>query len=1060
MISTLLCLALSGTTLADSPIRFVRTPHLSNDGQLAFSYHGDLWVSGADGSHPRRLTAHVARDHSARFSPDGNWIAFSSNRMGNDDVWVVSPDGGEPRQLTFHTTGDTVLGWTPDGAGVLFATSRGADPWGSPMHVVSLEGGLPEPLAMDRGASGMIRQDGGMVAFNRMGVRYWRKGYKGNANADVWVQDLKSGDIRQLTDVDGDGFREHVQDAHPMWGADGKIYFLSERSGVFNIWRIASSGGDPEQVTFHTEDGVQSPSMRPDGGAIAYENDFEVWRLDVPTGEPVKIPIHLDFDPKQNLVEYLEVDGEADGFAPSPDGERVAVDSHGEIFLVPTDPEYGEKTQLTASPWRDQRETWSPDGEHIAWISDESGEEEIWLAKADGGERKKLTTSSTLKSGLIWSHDSGTLAFTAANGLFTVDLESGDVREHARNPEMGYRLSGFSPDDLWIVYSRSDAELNSDVYLFELSVGEEVNLTRHLARDSGGEITPDGKTLVFTSDRDDGTNHLFAVSLTALTENPDDPLVRERNRDAKKDKKGKQADKKDDEDAEDGAEDDSPQALTVEPEGIELRARQLTRGEEGVSSWFLTADGKSVHYLSDGALHSVGVDGRDGKKLADGRFSRMTPTADRKSIFYRDGDSLKRANASGKDAKTVSFSFRVEVDQRAEWEQVFEEAWRVMKYRFYDEDMHGRDWEAIRTRYKPLLANVGENQDLYDLCNEMIGELNASHTGVSGPPSRAMESQYQTRSLGFEMQPQGEYYRVSHIYDRGPADQEWVQLEEGDYVLAIDGDAILAGDNYFKILNHLLNDYASVTVASPAENGPGTAHGEPRVVRIETVGSTRNLKYEEWVRANREFVEERSGGKIGYVHIRSMNGSSLARFENEIDQYWARNGMVIDIRYNGGGNIDQSLIDILERRPYEYWNYRWGGRAFGRRPRQCIAGPKVMLINWRSASDSEVTPQGFRDLGLGRIVGNPTHGSVIATGSHRLLNGARIRTPGSLVVTYDPSQENNYGINLEGFGVAPDVWVENSPADELAGRDPELATAVDEALKMLADGSWQFGEDK
>jgi tricorn protease len=287
-----------------------------------------------------------------------------------------------------------------------------------------------------------------------------------------------------------------------------------------------------------------------------------------------------------------------------------------------------------------------------------------------------------------------------------------------------------------------------------------------------------------------------------------------------------------------------------------------------------------------------------------------------------------------------------------------------------------------------------------------------------------------------------------------------VQLEEGDYVLAIDGDAILAGDNYYAILNHLLNDYASVTVASPLENGPGTVHGEPRVVRIETLGSTRNLKYEEWVRANREFVEERSGGKIGYVHIRSMNGSSLARFENEINQYWARNGMVIDIRYNGGGNIDQALIDILERRPYEYWNYRWGGRAFGRRPRQCIAGPKVMLINWRSASDSEVTPQGFRDLGLGRIVGNPTHGSVIATGSHRLLNGARIRTPGSLVVTYDPSQEHNYGINLEGFGVAPDVWVENSPADELAGRDPELATAVDEALKMLADGSWQFGEDR
>jgi tricorn protease len=213
------------------------------------------------------------------------------------------------------------------------------------------------------------------------------------------------------------------------------------------------------------------------------------------------------------------------------------------------------------------------------------------------------------------------------------------------------------------------------------------------------------------------------------------------------------------------------------------------------------------------------------------------------------------------------------------------------------------------------------------------------------------------------------------------------------------------------------------------------------------------------VEANRKFVDEQSKGKIGYVHIQSMNQSSLSRFETEINQFWNKNGMIIDIRYNGGGNIDQQLIDILERKPYEYWNSRGGGRAWGRRPRQAIAGPKVMLINWRSASDSEVTPQAFRDLKLGRIVGNPTYGAVIATGSYRLINGARIRTPGSLVVTYDPQKPNNYGVNLENFGVAPDVWVENTPDDELKGFDRELKAAVDEALKMLAKGDWQFGED-
>ena len=383
-----------------------------------------------------------------------------------------------------------------------------------------------------------------------------------------------------------------------------------------------------------------------------------------------------------------------------------------------------------------------------------------------------------------------------------------------------------------------------------------------------------------------------------------------------------------------------------------------------------------------------------------------------------------------------------------------------MKYRFYDEKMHGYDWEGIKNRYKPMLKYVGENQDLYDLCNEMIGELNASHTGVSGPPTRSMDSLYSTRHLGFELESDGEYFRVSHIYPKGPADKEWLDLNVGDIVLSIEGQAIRGEDNYYAILNDLLNDYANVTVATPNEADGGTvALGPERNLRIKHVSSVQNLKYEAWVEGNREKVSELSGGKVGYVHIRSMNRSSLERFRTEIDQFWNKNGMIIDIRYNGGGNIDQELIDILERRPYEYWNSRQGGRARGRRPRQAIAGPKVMLINWRSASDSEVTPQAFRDLKLGRIVGNPTYGAVIATGGYSLMGGARIRTPGALVVTYDPTQEYNYGINLENFGVAPDVWVENTPEDELAGYDRELKTAVDEALKMLEEGTWQYGED-
>ncbi len=367
--------------------------------------------------------------------------------------------------------------------------------------------------------------------------------------------------------------------------------------------------------------------------------------------------------------------------------------------------------------------------------------------------------------------------------------------------------------------------------------------------------------------------------------------------------------------------------------------------------------------------------------------------------------------------------------------------------------MHGRDWNAIRDDYRPLLPHIGTYEDAYELANQMIGELNASHVGVSGPPSRPQEDEYQTRYLGFEMEPDGARYRVSHIYRDGPADKEWLDLEVGDFVMAFDGVDLQGGDNYWPLLNHAMNDYVRVRVADDA-----SGDGE-RELRIGTVTSLSNIKYEEWVADNRELVEERSGGRIAYVHIRSMNQPSLARFETEIDRYWDAQGIVVDIRYNGGGNIDQQLLDILERRPYEYWTSRWGAPEWGRRPRQAIAGPKVMLINNRSGSDSEVTPMGFRDLGLGRIVGNPTAAAVIATGSYRLINGGSIRTPGSLVVTYDPTRPNNYGVNLENYGVAPDVFVENTPNDELAGRDRELEAAVDEALRMLSEGRWQYIAD-
>lgn len=1031
------------------PIRFMMDPHVHGN-VVVFSYQGDLWAVNRDGSQPRRLTHHLARDASPRFSADGRWIAFSSDRFGNYDVFLMPAEGGEPVQLTFHTASDQVQGWTPDGR-IFFSSSRSPHPFLNPLYTVSPEGDLPLPMEMDQAVAGAFSPDGRYFVYQRDGMSRARKGQKGNRTTDLFLLDRQTGRITQLTDTDLEGFREHVNDAYPMWGADGWIYFLSERDGIYNLWKMRPDGSNPTPVTRYREGGVMDPAMSPDGRTIVFIQNYELHVLNLQEGEPRRVEVRLAFDPPMNRVEWVQVQNSADGFAVDPEGRQVAVDSRGEIFIVPVDPRRGEKRQVTSSAWRDRYQKFSPDGKFLAFVSDEGGEEQLWVMDLATGQRRRLTSHDSYKdANYIWSPDSRRIAFVAANTLFEVEVATGRTTQLAYHQNRGFALSEYSPDGKWIVFSRTDLDENTDVFAFEVATGRTLNLTQDPYRDFDGALTPDGKHLVFRSTRDGGVTHLFVVSLARLREDPDDPLVRARTGEGQ-DTAGARGRGRG------GGEAGQAAPWTVDLEGIRRRARQLTSGSNPAGSFFLSADGATVYYVaSDSAgqgLFSVPLAGGEPRRVASGSFNNLQPTRDRRTLFFSRGRGevwhMPLTGGSPR-AERVNFSFSVKVDQRAEWEQIFEESWRVMKFRFYDPNMHGRDWDAVKALYKPLLAHVGTYEDVYTLANQMIGELSASHVGVSGPSSVSQPRPYQTRSPGFEMEPHAGRYRVSHIYRNGPADKEWLDLKVGDYVLALDGQELRAGDNYWRILNELLNEYVTVRVADSPDGA------RSRDLRIRTVTSLSDLKYEEWVEKNREFVERESGGKIAYVHIRSMNQPSLERFRTEIDRFWNAQGIIVDIRYNGGGNIDQELLDILERRPYGYWNSRWAAPTAGRRPRQAIAGPKVMLINGRSASDSEVTPQGFRDLGLGRIVGNPTSAAVIATGSYTLINGGSIRTPGSLVVTYDPSKPFNHGINLENFGVAPDVFVKNTPEDEIRGYDRELKVAVEEALRMLSQGRWQY----
>jgi tricorn protease len=1090
------------------PIKFARLAGVANDGRVAFTYQDDIWVVDGDGSNPRRITNHPARDFSPRFSPDGKWIAFTSNRSGNNDVYIVPSNGGEPKQLTWYSGNDEALYWTPDGKGVVLATNRGANAWGSPLYVQPIDGSLATPLGMGIARAGMISQDGATIAFNRNLPSAWRKEYRGNAAASIAVMNVKSGEISDLTNTDMKQFKTMANTVFPMWGADGMIYYATERDGPYNLWRISPKGGAAQQVTHHTEGGVFFPSISPDGKKIVYQNDFDLWTIDLPAGKPKKLSIAMTFDPKGNDITILASQGRAEGFAVNPTGDYLAVDYHGDIWIVPTENGVGERTQVTNTPWRERGEEYSPDGRKLAYISDESGDQEVWVFDLASGAKKMVSKHPSEKGGITWSANSQKLAFTADNKIFEVDVAGGPQRQLALNEAGGFAISQYSADGNWLLYSRSDDEQNSDVYMYDIRAKKEFNVTKSPWTERAAALTPDGKTVVFSSTRDGTTNQLYAVTLARVSEDPNDPLVRERLRRAAAAGAGGRGGRGG------GADDTTTVAdLNIHPDtnGIERRAIPLTTGGAGVGTFFLSRDGRTVYYVVGGGgagrggggggaqapdavangLWQVRIDGRDRRRIAAGTFAGLRPSGDRRTVFFRGqsagggrggrggapevgfpverltiaaaggaaaggaagGSAGGRAGAAGTGGANagpgdpVVFNFNVKVDRRKEWQQIFDESYRVMKYRYYDPKMHGKDWAAIKAKYEPLVKYAGTNEDVYDIANAAIGELSSSHTGVTGPPSAAVDSTYTTRYLGLELEPSNGRYRVSHIYRDGPADKEWIDVKRGDYVLAIDGTDVKAGDDYWKILSNTENTYIPVKVAKTADGA------NAKTYRIASVGSLTDIKYEEWVHNNRDSVDALTGGQIAYLHVRAMDQPSLDKFKDEIDQFWQKKGVIVDIRNNGGGNIDQELLDILERQPYQFWNSRNGSRTWGRRPRQAIVGPKVMLVNYRSVSDAEVTPAGFRQLGLGRIVGNPTSAQVIATGSYALINGGAIRTPGSLVVSWDPTKPNNYGFDLENFGVPPDVWVKNSPADDAKGVDKELRVAVEEAMKMLKNSS-------
>ena len=1067
--------------------RLVRYPHYHN-GRIVFSYLGDIWTADENGQNIQRLTVNRARDVYGRFSPDGKWIAFSSERNGNLDVYLIPAGGGNAKQLTTHSADDTVLGWSSDSKSIMFSSNRGED-FMPQLYLVSTEGGMAWKAGTDMGVQASYSPDGQKLAYNQKSQVYWRKFYRGSFQSDIMIMDVAAKKFTQITDFDG-------LDSWPMWGRDGFIYFVSDRdgNGLTNIWRVSDSGGKADKVTTFKSGDVRWPAISADGRVIMFEHDFGIWKLDVNSKRATPITLNINAETQENMSELQSFNSQADDYDLAPNSRRVALSIHGEIFTAPV--EEGDIKQITDGPARDRNVAYSPDGKWLSYVSDQSGREELFVVALDGSTpAQQITDIDALKSGYNWSPDSKEIVFVTSDDKLrklVVATKQVTVLDTSRYGAFGTPV--WSPDGKWIAYSKNDASRTADIYMVSAAGTDKEphRVTFDSNNEGGPRFSPDGRKLYFQRAEASGGNtptsiQIYSVWLERQERDPDDP----EERDAREPQPPAAPAGEEGEAAPAPrprpAANRPPREIKVDWDGLKRRSRQVTRMPFPVVQYDLTPDSRTIVFVTTEpsgmatvpVIYSIQDDGRRLTRITSGQpptegagggpgggggfgggINNLAISRDGRTLFFRERDGIysvplsaagagagagagaAAAAGAGREAsrRRINFNVRVRIDRPAEWAEMFDDGWRTMKYRFYDPKMHGMDWDAMRAKYRPLVEFVGDRQELLNIINEMIGELNASHTGAAPPPRGPGGGGVSTSHLGIELEPDtaAGRYRVTHVYEEGPADKDWVKVKVGDYLLAIDGKPVKAGDEYWQLLNSRLNRKVNVTFNStPAEAGSWSS-------RIEAIPTNAygQLRYERWVKERRKKVDELSGGRIGYLHIQAMNQPSLRRFEKELREYRNKEAMVIDQRWNGGGNIEQELLAILVQRQYQVWQPR-GTEATGR-PFAGFFGPKVVLQNWRSASNAEMFPAGFRALGLGKVIGTPTMGAVIGTGSYSLIDGSTVRTPGVGVFLADAKRTN-----MENYGVQPDMLVDNKPEDTLAGRDRQLEAAVDELMKQL-----------
>lgn len=1064
---------------ADAQTKMLRFPDIHGD-KVVFSYAGDLWTASASGGTAARLTAHPGLELFAEFSPDGKWIAFTGQYDGDEQVYVVSATGGVPRQLTFYPArgplpprggyDNLVYGWTPDGKSVLFRSMRDADGIVNEgkLYTVPVTGGPVTALPMPTSGAGDFSPDGKRMIYSPLfrDFRTWKR-YEGGWAQDLFIYDLASNQIERVAP-------SVRTERDPMWLRDG-IYFVSDRDGKLNLFRYDLAGKTVRQLTTNTTWDVRWAGSDNDH-QVVYELNGELRVFDATAGKERVLAITVPDDGVASRPSRYAVDKFIEDFELSPKGERALFVARGDVFTAPV--EHGPTRNLTdSSNAHDKWARWSPDGKTIAFVSDLTGEDQLYTVAQDGtGKPEALTTAHVgMMYAPAWAPDGKRLAFGDKDGkVFVVTVADKKLVEVADDERGEIRDYAWAPDGQWLAFSVSDRNGSNSLYIWSAADGQTRRVTDEVFNEYGPAWDVEGKQLFFLSDRqfaplisDDWnyavtrTSGIFALTLTKDGPSPFPPRSDEVTLDGeKKDDAAKAGDDKKDAKKDDKARDDKkPErpVVKIDFEGLADRVTQAPveadnyQGLLAAKGYLLYVRSGSNFYGRDSympsALQIFDMKEREASTLAD-KADGYALSADGSKVLVQQNHAYKLYDArpKAKDAKVVStrglFVNRVPAQ---EWAQVFDEVWRRYRDFFYAPTMHGYDWAAIREQYRPWVKWVGHRSDLNYLLGEMVAELNVGHAYIQGGdfelPDRPKVGLPGAR---FEVDPASGRYRVARVLAghnqegkyRAPLTEVGVSITPDEYVLAVNGEELRGDDDIYRLLRYK-SDPVTLTV-----NGKPSLDGA-RKVTYAPVFSEADLLYLEQVNANREKVAKLTGGKVGYLHIPDMGADGAYEFIKWFYPQLRQEGLVVDVRSNGGGNISQWIIERLDSRLL--------GTRFGREkepgtyPNVVFHGHKVCLLNETSASDGDIFPHMFRQAGLGPLIGKRSWGGVVGiSGRGPLIDGGQVFVPQR--GTNAPTGE----WVIEGHGVDPDIEVENDPASVIAGKDPQLERGVQEVLKAMA----------